>query len=212
MKNAPYDHCDAPYIIQGLLALYQEAARADESQIIELRDEMEGELRVYAHIWDTTIKAAQAISAVVDFDDGELGVFAYEHCDGHEPGSMVHTLFTRCILAHDEPLNVIVDFATASGWTLTEEYAPKPVPEPVPYISGIQIQTTIQTEADTRVCDSANPAATHWSVYTRDNEGLADWVADFVILPGDTGQARTAAQRLADRLADAYGVYIEPIK
>lgn len=116
-NTAPtFDKIDAAYIIEGLQRLYTEAARSDRKDVEALRDFNEGELNVYGKVWDVTVHAAEAISDVIDFDSGELGVFAYEHLDDTTPGSLVHTLFERCVMNDDKVQAVVEGVAIVKGW------------------------------------------------------------------------------------------------
>lgn len=91
---------------------------------------------------------------------------------------------------------------------------PEFVPDQQP-VASIQIQTTIHTEDAVEACGADNAEATHWSVYTRDAQGLATWVADYPIKsknPGNVGTAKTSALVRAAKLSMEHLVFIEPIQ
>jgi len=222
MSNAPYDRVDAAYIFTGLHTSYTNAANAEEGNngpIAQLIERYSGECYLMAHMFETSIAASKALSSIVDFDRADLGMFAYDHLDKVEPGSLIYALWSACVLEQKAPADIVGVYVDAMGWPRLD--APVKGREVVesdnsPVVSiqiqTVQIQPRDETGDDAQVVASDNPAATHWSVYTRNAEGLADWVEDFPILPGDSGQARTAAQMLADKLAAQYGVFIETIK
>lgn len=76
--------------------------------------------------------------------------------------------------------------------------------------ASIQVQTTDQTGDSIEVCDSDSPRATHWSVYLRGKDGLAEWVADYPIR-GKGALAKTSALLKAVELSQQYHAYIESI-
>jgi hypothetical protein len=218
IKQQPYDHVDAAYIFLGLYNSYAKAVdgereRGNENGPMEhLIDYHSGECHLMAHMFDTAISASQALSSIVDFDSADLGMFAYDWLDSIEPGSLISAVWTNCILEHKCAGDIVSIFVRGKGWPTNDSPAPTNSPW-LNNIASIQIQTTCQTDPDnTHVVSCDDITATHWSVYVRNNEGLADWVDDFVILPGDTGQARLAAQMVANSLASQYGVDIEPVK
>jgi hypothetical protein len=219
MSNAPYDKVDAAYIFIGLHASYTNAANEEESDngpIAQLIEHHSGECHLMAFMFETSIAASKAISSIVDFDRADLGMFAYDHLDNAEPGSLIYALWSACVLEQKDPAGVVKAWVDAMGWpTIVKgREVVQVVDSPVVsiQIQTVQIQPRDQTGDDAQVVASTSPNATHWSVYTRSTEGRAQWVADFAVLPGDTGQARTAAQMLADKLAAQYGVFIEAIK
>lgn len=83
-------------------------------------------------------------------------------------------------------------------------------------VVSIQVQTTIQTPDEIQTCDAANSRATHWSVYTRAQDGMATWVKDFPLSGGsfrknNTGTAKTGALVCAAELSIQHSAFIEHI-
>lgn len=78
-----------------------------------------------------------------------------------------------------------------------------------PYVS-IQVAATCHDPGDIFVVDSDAPHATHWSVYLRTADGLAEWQKDFPI-KGAPNMARTSATLYAAKLSQRHFIPLEKI-
>lgn len=201
-----YDTADASYLFLAFTGLY----RANHDSLEDLIESCNGEHGVYSELWTLAIESAQAISAVVDFEDGRLGMFAYEHLNTEEPGTLPHKLFWSCFASGESHSadEVVTAYARAEGWPMIgvqsvarTEYDKKP--------DSIQVVKTIQEGEDTEVCAVDSPHATHWSIYVRGKDGLADWFNDYS-LTSPTAELDTMQK--AAELSTRYGVPIEPIR
>lgn len=78
-------------------------------------------------------------------------------------------------------------------------------------VVSIQVQTTIQKGGDVCICASDDNDATHWSVYTRNAEGRAEWITDYGI-NRNAALAKQKALLKAAKLSQKYQAFIEPIR
>lgn len=76
--------------------------------------------------------------------------------------------------------------------------------------ASIQVAKTIQEGDDVEVCAVDSPHATHWSIYVRGKDGLADWYADFYALTGK--DIAEEVMRKAAELSSRFNVPLEPIR
>lgn len=219
-NNAPYDRVDAAYIFTGLLDSYRAAvdAEGDTGPMSELIEHHSGECHLFGHMFETAIHASQAISLIVDFDKADLGMFAYDHLDSTEPGSLIHAVWINCILEHACPADIVALYVNSKGWPRLDSPAPvknrfgaEVVTATELPVASIQVQTTIQRGSEVEACASDDNEATHWSVYTRNTAGLAEWVADYGI-NRNAASAKSRAFLKAARLSQKHGVPIEPTK
>lgn len=202
-KVAPYDSADAAYIMKAFIELH--AASCGTLAVREAEEGLNGEVGLYQRMFEYSAHCAAAISAVVDFDKADLGVFAYEHLDDTADNSLCHSFFWLAVIGDDTPLDIVNAHARANGWAvLADEAKPEPVQSEL--VTSIQLQTTIEGDDDTEVCDASNPAATHWSVYLRFSDGRVEAIADF------DRTERAKAETYARARAIQYGVEVEPVR
>lgn len=99
------------------------------------------------------------------------------------------------------------------GRALSVAFNGPDVPPTFKQVVSIQVQPTKQNGEGTQLVSKDDELATHWSVYTRNSEGLVDWVSDFPItLSMGRGFAEGQATALACRLSMEHQAYIERIK
>lgn len=119
---APFDKCDAAYIFAGLVDIYRLAAdkgtEGPGMDIEQLTEHHSGECFLMAYMLDTAVQAAQAISATVDFDRADLGMFAYDHLDTTQPGGLIYFIWANCIQQHNSITEAVSIYVRSQGWPL----------------------------------------------------------------------------------------------
>jgi hypothetical protein len=87
--------------------------------------------------------------------------------------------------------------------------------ESLAQVASIQVAATAHSPGDICVVEEASPDANHYSVYTRDSEGLCTHVQDFPFdreVPKDQPLARLGALALAATLSMRHEAPIEPLE
>jgi hypothetical protein len=79
-------------------------------------------------------------------------------------------------------------------------------------IVSIQVQTTKLTGAGVEMVSYKSGEATHWSLYTRNADGITTWVKDIKITKSEAAGHFTEAMVEASKLSIEYQAFIEYVK
>lgn len=151
---------------------------------------------------DTEEASAQAGFEVPELDDdAQAWLLVVEGTDSHHVGARAF------LLAHNPE-----EWARMQEWYKRHTLSLAKVSPHAAYQS-IQVAATAHSKDDIHVCEEASPDKTHYSVYLRTGEGLAEHVEDFAAGESLYSQAlaRVLAFNKAAHLSMQHGVPIEPI-